>query len=161
MEKVILKSISAYSDEIDELPINYKDSWLLHRKYVEFCKQPLNLGMFVPAKIVDGVWVVLEEPTQEKYGWYSASHFEEESGWMCEGGEEAYYEALKEYQEAKDRVLFEGWELVSNCRWGAEIAKDKITGALQFNISKYKTVEQLFMERNLFLTPTAQKQIGL
>ena len=36
-------------------------------------------------------------PTMEQFGWYSASHFEEESGWMYEGGEEAYYEALKKY----------------------------------------------------------------
>jgi len=36
-------------------------------------------------------------PTMEQFGWYSASHFEEESGWMYEGGEEAYYKALKKY----------------------------------------------------------------
>lgn len=30
--------------------------------HANFLKQPLNIGMFVPAKLVDGVWVVLEEP---------------------------------------------------------------------------------------------------
>ncbi len=68
---------------------------------------------------------------------------------------------LKEYQEAKDRVLFEGWELVSNGKWGAEIAKERITGHLQFNITKYKTIEHLLMERDLTITPTAIKKIGL
>jgi hypothetical protein len=38
---------------------------------------------------------VLEKPTMEKYGWNSSTSFEEESGWMYEGGEDAYYEALK------------------------------------------------------------------
>ena len=36
-------------------------------------------------------------PTMEQFGWYSASHFEEESGWMYEEGEEEYYKALKKY----------------------------------------------------------------
>lgn len=39
------------------------------------------------------------KPTMEKYGWYSATSFEEESGWMFEGGEEAYYIALKYWED--------------------------------------------------------------
>lgn len=46
-----------------------------------------------------------EEPTMEKYGWYSANSQEEESGWMYEEGEDKYYEALKEFQDAKSRTL--------------------------------------------------------
>jgi hypothetical protein len=40
----------------------------------------------------------LEKPTMEKYGWNNSTSFEEESGWMYEGGEDAYYEALKKWE---------------------------------------------------------------
>ena len=40
----------------------------------------------------------LEEPTMENYGWQSSNSFEEESGWMFEGGEDAYYKALKKWE---------------------------------------------------------------
>jgi len=39
-----------------------------------------------------------EKPNMEKYGWQSSNSFEEESGWMFEGGEDAYYEALKKWE---------------------------------------------------------------
>jgi len=62
-------------------------------EYATFLNQPLNLGMFVPAIEVDGKWEVLEEP-------------------ICYGvGDEQYYGSrMDEYQQAKDRVLFEGFE---------------------------------------------------
>jgi len=47
----------------------------------------------------------IEEPTMEKYGWYSANSQEEESGWMYEEGEEKYYKALKEWKHAESRTL--------------------------------------------------------
>ena len=43
----------------------------------------------------------LEEPTMENYGWQSSNSFEEESGWIYEGGEDAYYEALKKWKTTK------------------------------------------------------------
>lgn len=54
------------------------------RSYANFLKQPLALWMFVPCKLVDGVWVVLEEkkPFQDNYF---------------------------EFQQAKERCLFEGF----------------------------------------------------
>lgn len=40
-----------------------------------------------------------EKPTPEKYGWHNQQGFDDDpSGWMFEGGEEAYYEALKEWK---------------------------------------------------------------
>jgi len=39
-----------------------------------------------------------EKPNMEKYGWQSSNSFEEESGWMFEGGEDAYYKALKKWE---------------------------------------------------------------
>ena len=42
---------------------------------------------------------VLEKPTMKKYGWHTQIGFDDEpSGWMYEGGEEAYYEALKKWE---------------------------------------------------------------
>jgi hypothetical protein len=42
---------------------------------------------------------VLEKPTMEKYGWHTQNGFDDEpSGWMFEGGEDAYYEALKQWE---------------------------------------------------------------
>ena len=40
----------------------------------------------------------LEKPTIERYGWNNSTSFEEESGWMYEGGEDAYFEALKKWK---------------------------------------------------------------
>ena len=40
----------------------------------------------------------LEKPTMEKYGLNNSTSFEEQSGWMYEGGEDAYYEALKKWE---------------------------------------------------------------
>ena len=41
----------------------------------------------------------LEKPTMEKYGWHTQIGFDDEpSGWMYEGGEDAYYEALKKWE---------------------------------------------------------------
>lgn len=61
------------------------------RSYANFLKQPLELWMFVPCKLVDGVWVVLEEkkPFQDNYF---------------------------EFQQAKERCLFEGFG-VRNGNW--------------------------------------------
>ena len=39
-----------------------------------------------------------KKPTMEKYGWQSSNSFEEESGWMFEDGEDAYYEALEKWE---------------------------------------------------------------
>jgi hypothetical protein len=47
----------------------------------------------------------VEEPKQEKYGWYSSCSPEEESGWMYEEGESKYYEALKYYKDAESRTF--------------------------------------------------------
>ena len=41
----------------------------------------------------------LEKPTMEKYGWHTQSGFDDDpTGWMYEGGEDAYYEALKQWE---------------------------------------------------------------
>ena len=66
--------------------------------YATFLNQHLNLGMFVPAIEVDGKWEVLEKPKESKY---------------CLGDIHSGYfrRDLEQYQQAKDKVLFEGFEL--------------------------------------------------
>jgi len=41
----------------------------------------------------------MEEPKPEQFGYHEAQGFDDESGWMIEGGEEAYYEALEKWNE--------------------------------------------------------------
>lgn len=57
--------------------------------YANFLKQPLEIWMFVPCKLVGDVWVVLEEPvyTNPSNKFYN----------------EVY---VKEYQQAKERCFF-------------------------------------------------------
>ena len=60
--------------------------------HAKFISQPLTLGMFVPAKLVDGVWIVLEEPEIYKITANTGNSKEE-----------------LEYIEAKSKVIFEGF----------------------------------------------------
>lgn len=40
----------------------------------------------------------LEEPKKSDYGWHDREGFEDlDSGWVIEGGEDAYYEALRKW----------------------------------------------------------------
>lgn len=49
-----------------------------------------------------------EKPTPEKYGWHNRTSFDEpEGGWQIEGGEEAYYEALKEWENEQKKHTME------------------------------------------------------
>ena len=42
----------------------------------------------------------LTKPKMELYGYHISNHFDDEpTGWLIEGGEEAYYEALKKWNE--------------------------------------------------------------
>ena len=44
--------------------------------------------------------LIEKEPDPEDYGFHSQSGFDDlASGWMIEGGEEAYYEDLKYYKQ--------------------------------------------------------------
>ncbi|MDV3470861.1 hypothetical protein CMU02_08980 [Elizabethkingia anophelis] len=133
-------------------------------RYTLFIKQPLTLGMFIP---VDENNVPLEEPTQEKYGCISATSYEEESGWMYEGGEDKYQEAFSEWQKSKERVLFEGFHIIDFKEHQVETLK--YTSFLQWDdieiASKkewednwdfeYPTIESLSLNNNLEITLTA------
>lgn len=93
--------------------------------YAMFLQQPLTLGMFIPCDL-DGNVLEIIPFNEHKQG----SSFE--------------FMQHKLLDEAKERVLFEGWQLVYNYKCGAEVAKCKITGRCQFNIKDYINIEHLF-----------------
>lgn len=110
-------------------------------KYAKFLKQPLELSMFVPC---DKDGNVLEEPDADYY----MNVTEKE---------------LKEYQEAKERVLFKDIECIkakhSECYSIVRISKSMSV----INYPKFWTnniIEDL-IKYNLKLTESAKKQIGL
>jgi len=131
--------------------------------YANFLKQPLEKWMFVACKLVDGVWVVLEEP--EKYSEWLEYKDKYKYG-------EFYKEKCQEYQQAKERCLFEGFELFPEYLTQGKYTWDirKLSFVLCYNLSddlsdewvfntKFKLIEDL-VEYNLQLTPIAQKQIN-
>ena len=111
--------------------------------YARFLKQPLELWMFIPCKLVDGVWLVLENP-------FSQKGFEIEK----KSNSDEWFEYCKEYQQAKERVLFEGKFQVLN-NYNTYVRLNNI----EFNLHGL-TIERM-VPFNLELTATAQKQIGL
>ncbi|MDM1299943.1 hypothetical protein HXZ94_15720 [Empedobacter falsenii] len=123
----------------------------LRDNYDHFIEQPLKLGMLVPCDEEDNV---LEEPTMEKYGYYFSNHQEKQSGWMYEEGEDEYYKLLEKYQQAKERVLFEGFSVYKN------LIKNINGDNIMTWYIEARCIEDLIL-MNLTLTQTAIKQIGL
>lgn len=110
------------------------------RNYAEFLKQKLSLEMFVPCKLVEGVWVVLKKPDADYY-----MNVTEKD--------------LKEFQEAKDRVLFEGFNIDKEL---PNLIMHKSGWSLSKRDLHRCTVETYANNGyNLKLTTTAQKLIGL
>lgn len=142
MEKLISMTdfVLEQNSNIDETNIKILQNIV---DYALFIKQPLTLGMFVPCDLEGNF---LEEPIFDEL--------------LPMNEMDAIY---AEYQEAKERVLFDGWELVFNGRWGAEIAKNKKTGRCQFNIKNYQNIEHVFnlCDFGFTLTESAKKQLGL
>lgn len=109
------------------------------RKYAKFLEQILELRMFVPCKLVDGVWVIFEEPKVTGSNWFR-------------------------WKEAKERCLFKGFEICI----GNKAVSDKngciilIHGNGNYSTSGKQiiTIEDL-VKYNFQLTETAEKQIGL
>ena len=104
-----------------------------------FLSQSLELWMFVPC---DEDGNVLEEPDSIGVGNYF------------------YYEkALDQYQQAKERCLFEGFEFMGG---NNEYYFLKYDSCYAFSIKKTnKTNIESIVHKEFPLTPTAQKQIGL
>jgi len=135
-----LTSIAKHSDWLENKgDLNDSQKWQLHRQRVEFGKQPLEIWQFVPCKLVDGVWVVLEEP-----------HRNEQDTWLW-----------AEYKQAKERCLFEGFKKV--VRNDVNLILHSGFCLIEYNLGHFgfydksksiKTIEDL-VKYNLELTPTA------
>jgi hypothetical protein len=129
--------------------------WKLTGEYAKFLIKKLELWMFVPCD-KDGNF--LEEP--------DLTCKRPESKGNCQCGEESVKDCREwwnEYQVAKQRVLFEGFEYVEQL----ENKKDKnvpyhkfLYNGQLFYIEFEGTIERI-VEREFELTQTAQKLIGL
>lgn len=125
-------------------------------RYASFLKQPLALWMFIP---VDENNVLLEEPVAPKNFWESDE--QDAQLWA-----QHQYDSDK-YNEAKERVLFEGFHIVDFEEHQVETLKH--TYFLQWDdieiASKkewednwdfeYPTIESLSLNNNLEITLTA------
>ena len=131
----------------------------LRNKYDEFLEQPLEIWQFVPCKLVDGVWVVLEKPQTE---------FKSLKGSVGD-------DSLKEYEQAKSLCLFEGLRIEKDTYKQTKrtfyFIKDKrVAHVLEFHSGEietrfdlkydYKTIEDLTYF-NLELTANTIKNLGL
>lgn len=115
-------------------------------RYAEFLKQPLTLGMFIPC---DENGKPLEEPPK-------ITHFDPTEP-VPDYVEQEFYD----YEEAKEKVLFESYQLIYRFqKWKSTLITKNKDGLGQFDIYDYKTIEDL-IPLNLTLTPNAIKQLGL
>jgi len=116
--------------------------------YANFLKQPLELWMFIPCK--DGK--PLEEP--DGFGMY-------DDNTPYEGCDlDDWVEDCKEYQEAKDQVLFEGFQYVTQGMNTGCVRH--IDSRSTFNLepdSKW-TIEAMEEICEVTLTPNAIKQVN-
>lgn len=158
-----LISIPDHSDYIDTLDISKAEKWDLHCLRKGFGKQPLTLGMFVPC---DEEGNVLIEPMVVCADGAECSC--KIGNEHCPAPPEHQSEKYRQYQAAKDRVLFEGCSLdLQQLIWDDGSSLGKLIGVYpnvqgEFNPMRLPTVEHLLNEEiHLELTPTALKQIGL
>lgn len=103
--------------------------------YSDFLIQKLKIWMFVPCKLVDGVWVVLKEPVDYE-NWITKNIHDPH--WMISL-------ECSEYQEAKERCLF------TSCPYNL--------ATMEKFMNDKRTIE-FFDDLDLELTPAALKQIG-
>lgn len=150
MEKLISMTEFVLQQGLQSTLMMEKGMLLCH-KYANFLNQPLKLGMFIPCDENDNV---LEEPKR----WKDYLEYPE----SFDGNKE--WEELYTYQEAKERVLFEG-VYCNKQRKGycvQQTGQGHLLGAYtsgKIN-SRYKKIEDL-IDRNLILTQTALKKIGI
>jgi len=154
-----LTSIAEHSDYLSASTYSNSERWISHRKRVKFGKQLLELWMFVPCKLVDGVWVVMKT-LDEKEEWFRNTY---DNGWW---GDFIKYKI--EYKQAKEMCLFEGFEIREFKGTGDFSIVDK--SGLFNPMWKFKSEQnwrkargitnvENMVDFNLQLTQTAQKQI--
>jgi hypothetical protein len=138
-----LTSNTAFGDYLNTKNIPDCEYRYLRNKFDEFLKQPLELWQFVPCKLVDGVCIVLEEPVFDEL--LPMNEMDE---------------IYNEYQEAKERVLFEGFEIEKGIDDDMLYFGDTYLGFISEFTNKNQTIEYLIKYKPK-LTQNALKQIGL
>ena len=139
---------------------DFEDSYYNMIQYKNFLNQPLNIGQFVPAFFDGGKWVVLEVPSCEGQVKFSDPNSPENKAI-----DKRYKDSKEQYQQAKDNVIFEGFEVVQTNR--------AMYNALTFNSCEliFHTEMGLFFKDNQTiqdlikykptLTKYGQQQAGL
>jgi len=119
--------------------------------YSRFLKQPLTLGMFIPCDLEGNVLI---EPKGINYG----------------VNVEGFRQDLHQYQQAKERVLFEGFEVTESTDEHIRIKKTELSIIFFIKIGKIsfydifsdshdiETIEDL-VKYNLTLSENAQKSL--
>ena len=121
----------------------HKDYFSRTTKYANFLSQFLELGMFTPC---DPCGNTLEPPKN----FISWKHKRQNTPYNAD------LIVYEQYQEAQERVLFEGFELHS----GKTITNGQTSFDYLSILNGGYTVENA-VHKSIELTPTAQKQIGL
>ena len=134
-------------------------------KFLELFPQ---IWMFVPCKLVDGVWVVLEESKNKPQAYDSSGNkidYAIEKGDYVLGGDEQF----EEYRQAKERCLFDGFFVIDE---GDILPRDvKSIRNSAVHIFWYNTVKGWYLSHgirtiedltiyDLELTETGEKQIN-
>lgn len=158
-----LTSIAEHSDWLENRHNNSMTKWNLHRLRIEFGKQTLQIWMFVPCKLVDGVWVVLEEPIECD----CLTQYDKECCGM--------FFKCEEYQQAKEKLIFKNFKVNYFDLGGCPIDKNSSFEILSndsnfqicvykskpnYFIWNYKTIEEL-SKLNIEITENAQKELGV
>ena len=159
MKLISMTSFVLEQNKILETYVNHLRKPLFEKivNYAKFLKQPLKLEMFVPC---DEEGNVLEEPKRWKDYLQYPDSFDGNKEW----------DELYDYQQAKEKVLFEGFELVrfidkENPCYVVSNGENEVTFHIGlYNFSKgvnfAKTIEDLIHIQPI-LTESAIKQIGL
>lgn len=113
--------------------------------YANFLKQELNIGMFIPAKKVNGEWVILEEPID-----------------LTEENFEELNPKIIEFEEAAENVLFEGFELKGKYLWN-KYKLFMIYDNYNESFANEKNIEWLVNQsvHEFTLTQSAKQKLGL
>lgn len=177
MEKVVLKSMTDFVLE-QWHPENlekeeFEEVYTKIHNYAKFLKQPLTLSMFVPCDKKGNVYVDYKTYQPKKgticipyEGLFEVSRkgidvelLNEPQFWKDDQrfyNKRKYEEALKEYREAKERVLFEGFKLYKEKSGLTKVFNSESN--IELYLPNNNKVERLAFGK-IVLTESANKQI--
>lgn len=151
MTEFVIEQEKELSNILEEILPSIKLAKTLDKiiNYANFLNQPLTLGMFVPC---DEDGDVLQEP-KFYYREEDLKHFKGQELQVAN----RVNEKCKQYQKAKDKVLFDGFDIYSN--------GDLYNSFVTFESSRLESmnVENLItdFQYSFYLTLNAIKQLGL